>query len=51
MGQLYVSDVLQTTDNTYIRELFNKYGKVDAINLSKYTNSKGIPSLRGNITF
>lgn len=51
-GQLYVSDLLPNTDQNYIRELFEKYGKVDAVALSKYSHpQKGVSCLRGTITF
>jgi len=51
-GQLYASDILASTDQSTIRELFEKYGKVDAVNLNKYSHQqKGVACLRGTITF
>lgn len=52
-GQLYVSDIKAGVDQSIVRELFNKYGKVEAVNINKFTNAnKGnIPLQRGTITF
>ena len=51
-GQLYVQDILVNTDSDHMRNLFSKYGKVEAITVSKYSNPRGgMVTLRGTVTF
>lgn len=50
-GQLYVRDILPNTELPYIRQLFEKYGKIEAMAINKFNTQKGGSTLSGTITF